>query len=285
MTVATRTRRIGVISDTHCPDRCLFYPASLGEALEGVDLILHAGDVGELWVLDALSGIAPVVAVHGNDDSADAQRELPYKQITTVNGIRLLLCHGHEQDHEREMATRRIDAWEPKLDWLAAMGRSAEAQILVYGHTHIPMVLEHHGITLLNPGGIASGSAFSRQIIRTVARLTIGPSGDASIRHVDLSAPEHPYDPGFDPARGFAAAASLHEETILSPDLRKLLPRLQDLTFDNLDAVKKCFCRLSHECWAGRKDLILARDVVQAFSEDSNLSEADRRTTLAALNE
>jgi putative phosphoesterase len=57
--------RIGLISDTHMPQRCAALPDAVFDALKGVDLILHAGDVGELWVLDHLSTIAPVVAVHG----------------------------------------------------------------------------------------------------------------------------------------------------------------------------------------------------------------------------
>ena len=55
--------RIGLVSDTHMPERCDALPASLCAALGGVDLLLHAGDVGELLVLDRLSAIAPVVAV------------------------------------------------------------------------------------------------------------------------------------------------------------------------------------------------------------------------------
>src|SRR3712207_2339587 len=86
---------IGLVSDTHMPERCAELPAALFEALRGVDLLLHAGDVGELWVLNRLSAIAPVVAVHGNDDTPDSQRELPYQQVVAVAGRRILLCHSH----------------------------------------------------------------------------------------------------------------------------------------------------------------------------------------------
>jgi hypothetical protein len=55
--------RAGLISDTHMPERCAAFPASLFDVFRDVDLILHAGDLGELWVLERLSGIAPVVAV------------------------------------------------------------------------------------------------------------------------------------------------------------------------------------------------------------------------------
>ena len=61
--------RIGLISDTHMPERWPRLPSCIFSLFDGVDLILHAGDVGELWVLDELSLIAPVIAVHGNDDT------------------------------------------------------------------------------------------------------------------------------------------------------------------------------------------------------------------------
>src|SRR5687768_11958359 len=73
--------RFGLISDTHMPERCPVLPTALNDVFRGVDLILHAGDLGELSVLDRLGAIAPVVAVHGNDDTAEAQRELPYQQV------------------------------------------------------------------------------------------------------------------------------------------------------------------------------------------------------------
>src|SRR2546428_11516176 len=57
--------RLGLISDTHLPERCPALPPSLARVFAGVDLILHAGDLGALSVLDRLSAIAPVVAVHG----------------------------------------------------------------------------------------------------------------------------------------------------------------------------------------------------------------------------
>jgi putative phosphoesterase len=125
---------IGLISDTHMPERCAAFPPALFDVLSGVDLLLHAGDVGELWVLDRLSAMAPVVAVHGNDDTAEAQRELPYQQVVAVAGQRILLTHAHYPDPEEELASRRDDAWAPKLARRAAMGRRAGAGIVFFGH-------------------------------------------------------------------------------------------------------------------------------------------------------
>src|SRR5262247_251704 len=119
--------RIGLVSDTHMPERCAALPPSLFDVLQGVELVLHAGDVGELWVLDQLSALAPVVAVHGNDDTADAQRELPYQQVVAVAGQRIVLTHAHYPDRAQELGSRRDDAWGPKLERRAAFGRRAGA--------------------------------------------------------------------------------------------------------------------------------------------------------------
>jgi hypothetical protein len=99
--------RFGLISDTHMPERCPALPPALSDVFRGVDLILHAGDLGDLSVLDRLGEIAPVVAVHGNDDSAEAQRELPYQQVIAAAGQRIFLCHTHHPDPADEEAWRR----------------------------------------------------------------------------------------------------------------------------------------------------------------------------------
>ena len=139
--------------------------------LAGVDVVLHAGDLGELRVLDELSRVAPAVAVHGNDDTPEAQRELPYQQLLTLAGQRIVLSHTHHPDREQELASRREDAWGPKLSRWAGFGRRAGAGIVVWGHTHIPLAVWHEGIFLVNPGALASGGYVTRQTRRTVALL------------------------------------------------------------------------------------------------------------------
>src|SRR4051812_40619052 len=104
------TACIALISDTHQYPGIEVLPASLMEALQGVDLVLHAGDTGDLAALDRLSVLAPVIAVHGNDDSAEAEATLPYTQVIRVQGERILLWHSHYQKIEEEYAARAIDA-------------------------------------------------------------------------------------------------------------------------------------------------------------------------------
>ncbi len=118
-----QTVRIGLISDTHMPERWTEIPTAVFQLFQDVDFILHAGDVGELWVLDKLSSIAPIIAVHGNDETQAAQRELPYQQVITIAKQRLLLWHSHFTDHVDEMADRRVD-WplRQKLDQGSSRG-------------------------------------------------------------------------------------------------------------------------------------------------------------------
>ena len=135
----------GLVSDTHLPERLDALPPALFQVLAGVDVVLHAGDIGELRVLDELSRVAPAVAVHGNDDTPEAQRELPYQQVLTLAGQRIVLSHTHYPDLEQEMASRREDAWGPKLSRRAGFGHRAGAGIVVWGHTHIPLAVLARG--------------------------------------------------------------------------------------------------------------------------------------------
>src|SRR5579859_7276030 len=209
---------LGLISDTHMPQRCDALPGVLNDLFCGVDLILHAGDVGELWVLDQLSAIAPVVAVHGNDETADAQRELPYQQVIVSGGQRIVLCHTHRPDRAAEMESRKDDAWQPKLEYWLDFARRAEASALVFGHTHIPMTYRQDGMLLVNPGAIASGSAVSRQLRRTVALLFTLRDCPSVVVHVDLRTGQ-PHTTTVDWSAGFRAALGQYSDSILYPAL------------------------------------------------------------------
>src|SRR5688500_17695585 len=120
---------IGLISDTHFADRLWELPERLAETWRGVDLILHAGDVGELAVLDALGRIAPVVAVHGKDEPGYVKQERPGQQLVALAGKRVLLWHSHYPDPIEEKA-RRPGPWGPKLERIAARGRDLGASIV-----------------------------------------------------------------------------------------------------------------------------------------------------------
>jgi hypothetical protein len=123
-------RRIGLISDTHG----LFRP-SVHDALAGVELILHAGDVVGAAILDELELIAPVRAVVGNCD-APGTPGLAQAIDLEVDGVRIHVSHGHE-----------LGVPTPEL-----LLARYDADVLVFGHTHKPLVANAEGRLVVNPG-------------------------------------------------------------------------------------------------------------------------------------
>jgi putative phosphoesterase len=161
-------RRIGVISDTHG----LVRPEAL-KALDGSELILHAGDVGSTEVLDALRGIAPVVAVRGNNDKGEWARTLPCDEVIEAGAVSIYLLH---------------DLKEIDLDPAAAGFR-----VVVTGHSHQPSVREENGVLFVNPGS-AGPRRFTLPV--TVARLTIaGARAKAEWIMLPLSTPQTAWSP------------------------------------------------------------------------------------------
>jgi len=118
---------IGIISDTHG----LVRPQAL-EALKGVDMILHAGDIGSQDVLNTLNEVAPVVAVRGNNDKADWAHSLPDWEVVEVGNVSIYMLHDMKE----------ID--------ISPSG--AGFQVVVSGHSHKPSVEEQRGVLYINPG-------------------------------------------------------------------------------------------------------------------------------------
>jgi putative phosphoesterase len=150
--------RIGVISDTHG----LLRPEAV-EALRGSDHILHAGDIGDAGVLEALRALAPLTAVRGNNDRGPWASELPATAAVELGGALIYMIH---------------DLGELDLD-LRAAGMAA----LVTGHSHQPRVGERDGVLHLNPGS-AGPRRFKLPV--TVARLEVA-GGSVSAEIVPLT--------------------------------------------------------------------------------------------------
>lgn len=151
-------RTIGLISDTHGLVR-----AEVLSALRGVDLILHAGDVGGAEVLQALARIAPVRAVRGDSDLATAT-DLEARIDELFEQVRVVVTHGHEL--ERPDPPRIVSAY-------------MHADVIVYGHTRNALVTRAARRLVINPG--AAGSTFAGSS-PTVARLYIdGRQSDAQL--------------------------------------------------------------------------------------------------------
>jgi putative phosphoesterase len=263
---------IGLISDTHMPQRCLALPEALFALFAGADLLLHAGDVGELWVLDQLSRIAPVVAVHGNDDTRMAQRELPYQQTVTVAGQRILLWHSHYPDRVDEMESRRDNALVPKLARSVARAKRAGARVAVFGHWHIPLVYQADGVLVINPGSLAAGNAITRLLRQTVAWLFVRDDGVPFVCHVDLAQPDRPFVPQIDWAAGFQLAHNQFNASMLATELKPHMPYLEEQMVDlGYERALQPILRVAHRCWAGQQSLITLADWQAEVAHDPDL--------------
>lgn len=130
--------RIGVISDTHIPERADNIPEEIFKVFKGVDLILHAGDLTELSVLSGLSKICEVRAVSGNMDSLQVTKKLPQKDIIKVGRFSIGLIHGSGHpayllEYIKTQFTQKLDA-------------------IVFGHSHQPFNQKEGGTLFFNPG-------------------------------------------------------------------------------------------------------------------------------------
>ncbi|HEX2325695.1 MAG TPA: metallophosphoesterase family protein, partial [Chloroflexota bacterium] len=230
--------------------------------------------------------VAPTVAVHGNDDTPEAQRELPYQQVLTLAGQRIVLSHTHYPDLEQELASRRDDAWGPKLSRRTGFGRRAGAGIVVWGHTHIPLAVWHEGIFLVNPGALASGGYVTRQTRRTVALLFLRRDGQPCVTHVDLDDPGGPYRPRVDLRAGFQAALDAVSETILDSEMANLWETLRERS-RALDPAARAplvaaLLRAARPCWRGERERLTRADYLAQAQQGEPLSPAAREL-LAAL--
>jgi len=136
---------IGLIADTHG-----YLDPRVPPALLGVDLILHAGDIGSEDVLVALARIAPVTAVTGNNDRQLAHLGLPLRVELDFDGVKVHLVH------------RLIDA-----------APGPDARVVVYGHSHKALVAEREGLLWVNPGA-AGRVGFHRDVTLALLRVKYG---------------------------------------------------------------------------------------------------------------
>jgi len=276
---------IGLVSDTHFPLRCEMLPPPLFTVLQGVDLILHGGDVGELSVLDQLSRVAPVIAVHGNDDTEDAQRELPYQQVVAIGGQRILLWHSHYPERQAELASRVDDALPPKLGRSVERGARAGATIVVFGHWHIPLTYSQSGILVINPGALASGGFLDRQLHKTLALLYLAHDGRVAVVHVNLTPPPQPFLPQIDWQGGFKAALGQFSVSILSPDLEAVIPRLrQALSPAARQAIIPLVLPWAQRCWRGDQERITLAQFRQGLLTEATLDQAVKAEVAALLD-
>jgi len=149
--------RIGVVADTHCPEFLDELPPSLFERLRGVDLILHAGDVGGPETLARLAEVAPVAAVRGDHDSS--LTDLPLSRELNVDGHKIAVVHGNRGRWLEEpvtfIGTISLGLIWPKARLQGALRRRfPDADVIVYGHTHKAAAHQVGGALVFNPGAV-----------------------------------------------------------------------------------------------------------------------------------
>src|ERR1700737_3659096 len=148
--------RIGVVADTHSPEFLDRLPDRLFEVLRGVDLIVHAGDVGGKETLEALGALAPVQAVRGDHDRGSG---LPLSRELTVEGRRIAVVHGTRtrwgEEPETLLWTLSLGSYRPHAGLARSLRRRfADADAIVFGHTHRPQAETLEGTLMFNPGAV-----------------------------------------------------------------------------------------------------------------------------------
>jgi putative phosphoesterase len=169
--------RIGLISDTHIPEVEDELPPQVRQVFQGVDLILHAGDIFTSSVLDDLERLAPVLAALGDDDYARGDKRIKEKHILKLEGQTLWLVHMGPLYFTAARWLSRNPS-EPEKD--------GKPDIIVFGHEHRTLIRNSNGILYVNPG---SPTLLNYQRgLGTVGILDIN-SGKAEARIIQLEKP------------------------------------------------------------------------------------------------
>ncbi|MBB5958052.1 hypothetical protein FHS29_004660 [Saccharothrix tamanrassetensis] len=130
--------KVAVLSDTHAPRRWKACPPAVAEHLRDVDLILHAGDVCVPSVLDELARFAPVVAVAGNNDGPEVTAwGAPETVELELDGLAVAMIHDSGPAKGRTARMHR---------------RFPDADLVVFGHSHIPLDESDDDVRIFNPG-------------------------------------------------------------------------------------------------------------------------------------
>lgn len=158
-----------MVADTHVPRFAL--PVQLSEGLQGVDLILHAGDLCTLSVMEELQAIAPVLGVHGNQDGGRVMEALPDRLQLDLEGHAILMIHGHSG--KSALTAARLEA-----------RRQKELDCVIFGHSHHAYNQYDETVLLFNPGSPTWKRAASS--VRSFGLLTV----DGGVRGQICEIPE-----------------------------------------------------------------------------------------------
>ncbi|GAC1444654.1 MAG: metallophosphoesterase [Mycobacteriales bacterium] len=153
--------RLLLLADTHVPKRARDLPASVWAEVDRADVVLHAGDWVDVWLLDELESRAAVVGCWGNNDGPELRARLPQVARADIEGLRFAVVHETGPSTRRD---ERMAATYPDVD------------VLVFGHSHIPWDATSAHLRLLNPGSPTdrrrqpTGTYLTAEVARGVLR-------------------------------------------------------------------------------------------------------------------
>lgn len=150
--------KIGIIADTHG-----YFLPELISYFQDVELIIHAGDIGSMTVVNSLESCAKLEAIRGNMDRDRIWDEFPDEKLINVLDLRVLVIHRLPYDYKRVAQENDID-------------------VLVFGHTHVAEVINKDDLLLINPG-----SAGKNSLNKTVVIMEIGDKKEISTEIIKLT--------------------------------------------------------------------------------------------------
>ena len=182
--------KIGVISDTHSAGSGRDLPMKILEALKGVDMILHCGDLECLGVLDYLEEVAPLLAVRGYEDPVEEGERLALTtRVVKVEGVSIGMIHDIQWPGPKiQTSPDGADLIFPEANGREIMARKFKepVDIVLYGDTHEEIVTYWDGIMIMNPGSPTyPGKRHKRGALGTLGILEID-GEDAAGRIVEL---------------------------------------------------------------------------------------------------
>lgn len=178
--------RLVVIADTHVPDRVHGLPPRFVDDLVALSptAILHAGDISTGAVLAELSSVAPVIAVRGNRDFS-LYRRLPLVASAEFGGVKVAVTHGHGGlwryfiDKVHYVSHGYTFSFHERYLMRVVPG----ADVIVFGHTHVPECVRHGSQLFFNPGSLTGSQGFDP----VYGLLEINSEGEVEARHVFLA--------------------------------------------------------------------------------------------------
>ena len=153
--------KIGVLADTHVPSNNPSLPSAVLDAVRGMDIILHAGDVGGIEILQQLGPIAQTYAIYGEQDDAKVRKYLQEKQRLEFENRSIGLVHGNRALQGGILARLSFNMNKnarSQAVCASVLEDYPEVDAIVFGHTHEPYMKMYGGVLLFNPGAAVLSS-------------------------------------------------------------------------------------------------------------------------------